>query len=46
MLEKLTVPVGVVGPLLAVSVTVARQSVASPGANDDGEQRTTVEVEC
>jgi hypothetical protein len=43
---KLTVPVGVDCPALAVSVTVALQTVASPGANTLGEQLTPVAVAC
>ena len=46
LLVKLTVPVGGDRPALAVSVTVAVQTVASPGANEPGEQRTLVAVAC
>ena len=45
-LVKLTVPVGVACPLLAVSMTVAVHTVASPGANTLGEQLTLVAVAC
>jgi hypothetical protein len=41
-----TVPVGVVGPLLAVSVTVAVHVVDCPTAALPGEQFTAVEVGC
>ncbi len=41
---KLTVPVGVLAPLVAVSVTVAVHDVALPAAADVGEQPTMVEV--
>jgi hypothetical protein len=43
---KLTIPVGVLCPLLAVPVTVALHTVASPGANTLGEQLTLTAVEC
>ena len=46
LLVKLTVPDGIDCPLLAVSVTVAVQIVAAPGANTLGEQLTLVEVAC
>ena len=42
---KLTVPVGVVGPLLSVSVTVAVHVTDWPTATVSGEQLTAVEVE-
>ena len=41
---KLTVPVGVLAPLDAVSVTVAVQVVALPVATDVGEHATCVDV--
>jgi cold shock CspA family protein len=43
--KKVTVPVGVVGPLEAASVTVAVQVVAWPAATDAGLQLTAVLVE-
>src|SRR4051812_3078521 len=47
LLAKLTVPVGVVRSAAgAESVTVARQTVASPGRNTLGEQPTSVAVWC
>jgi hypothetical protein len=42
---KLTVPVGVVAPLVAVSVTVAVHDVALPTTTDVGEHATLVDVE-
>jgi hypothetical protein len=44
LLVKLTVPVGVLCPLPAASVTVALQAAASPGANTLGEQLTLANV--
>jgi hypothetical protein len=41
---KLTVPVGVVGPLLSVSVTVAVHVVGASRATGSGEQLTAVDV--
>ena len=43
-LVKPTVPVGVVAPVVDVSVTVTVQSVPEPAATEDGTQPTTVEV--
>jgi hypothetical protein len=45
LLEKLTVPVGVVGAPGPVSLTVAVHVVACPGVIAVGEQPTNVEVE-
>ena len=44
LLEKSTVPVGVIGPELRVSVTVAAQVVDESRLKDEGEQETVVEV--
>jgi hypothetical protein len=46
LLVKVTVPVGTVAPVAAVSVTVAVQEVAVPAATEAGVQATLVVVVC
>jgi hypothetical protein len=43
---KLTVPAGVIGPLVSVSVTVAVHVICWSTTTLPGEQLTLVEVEC